>query len=81
MTFIFYDLSLNCVVFAFIFVFEEGRVGKRRHHSSKKKGSDSHTLFFYVKRVILYTLPCNNYFSFNCILEFTCLHLWIDLHF
>lgn len=46
MTFIFYDLSLNCVVFAFIFVFEEGRVGKRRHHSSKKKGSDSHTLFF-----------------------------------
>lgn len=37
MTFIFYDLSLNCVVFAFIFVFEEGRVGKQRYHTSKKK--------------------------------------------
>ena len=37
MTFIFYDLSLNYVVFAFIFVFEEGRVGKQRYHSSKKK--------------------------------------------
>ena len=79
MTFIFYNLSLNCVVFAFIFVFKEGRVGKQRYHSSKKKVIL--TSYFCVKRVILYTLPCNNYISFNYILEFTSLQLWIDLHF